>query len=74
MTPTVVRLIASLTVSQVRSIAVATAGQLLVRSDNHPELWRDLLSACRSADEPALAPIRRQAKLLFCGELIPPKR
>jgi hypothetical protein len=71
MTSPVVRLIASLTVSQVRAIALSNASQLRVRWDSHPEFWRDLLIACRSGDEQALAAIRRQGKLLFCGELIP---
>jgi len=70
MTWGVASLIASLTLSQVRSIAVANAGQLQVRWDTDPELRRDLLIACRSADEPELAAIRCQAKL--GGELIPP--
>jgi hypothetical protein len=67
MTPAVVRLIASLTVSQVRAIAVANAGQLRVSWDNDPEFWGELLVACRSPDEKALAAIRRQGKLLFLG-------
>jgi hypothetical protein len=70
MTSPVARLIASLTVSQVRAIAMSNASQLRVRWDNHPEFWRDLLTVCRSGDEQAFAAIRRQAKLLFCGEFV----
>ncbi len=74
MTAPVARFIASLTVSQVRVIALGNVSQLRVRWDNHPDFWRGLLTACRAGDERALAAVRRQAKLLFCGELIPPRR
>jgi hypothetical protein len=70
MTSPVVRLIASFTVSQVRAIAIGIARQLRVRWDNDTEFWRDLLVACRAGDEDAMAALRRQGKLLFCGELI----
>jgi hypothetical protein len=70
MTSGVVRLIASLTVSQVRAIALGSASQLRVRWDNHPDFWRDLLTACRAGDERAIEAIRRQGKLLFCGESV----
>ena len=70
MTSAVVRLIESFTVSQIRAIALGNANQLRVRWDNRPEFWRDLLIACRSGDEQALAAVRRHAKLLFCGELV----
>jgi hypothetical protein len=68
MTLSVARLIATLTVSQVRAIAFRNASQLRVRWDNHPDFWRDLLTACRAGDERAIESMRRQAKLLFCGE------
>ena len=71
MTSPIARLIASLTVSQVRAIALGNARELRVRWDNHPEFWRDLLTACRADDEKAIAAIRRQGKLLFCGEFVP---
>jgi hypothetical protein len=74
MTSAVVRLIASLTVSQVRAIAFGNASQLRVRWDDDPEFWCDLLVACRAGDERAIEAIRRQGKLLFCGELNPPWR
>jgi len=74
MTSAVVRLIASLTVSQVRAIALSNASQLRVRWDNHPDFWRDLLTACRAGDEEAISAIRRQGKLLFCGEIVPAER
>jgi hypothetical protein len=70
MTSTVASLIASLTLAQVRAIAVGNTGELRVRWDNDPELWRDLLIASRSGESEALAAIRRQAKLLFCGEFL----
>ena len=68
MTSPVVRLIASLTVSQVRAIALRNASHLRVRWESHPEFWRDLLIACRAGDELTIEAIRRQGKLLFCGE------
>jgi hypothetical protein len=71
MTSPVVRVIASLAVSQVRAIALSNVSQLRVRWDNHPEFWRDLLTACRAGDEQAIEAIRRQGKLLFCGEAVP---
>ena len=58
------------TQSQVRAIAFGNASQLRVRWDNDPEFWGDLLVACRGRDERAMAALRRQGKLLFCGELI----
>ena len=48
MTLAVVRLIASLTVSQVSAIALRNASQVRVRWDNHPDFWHDLLTACRA--------------------------
>lgn len=68
MTPAVPALIASLTLSQVRAIALGNASELRVRWDNDPELWHDLLIACRAGDLETLGAIRHQAKLLFCGE------
>jgi hypothetical protein len=70
MTPSVATTIASLTLPQVRTIAVGNTHRLRVRWDSHPEFWGDLLVACRGKDERALADLRRQGKLLFCGELI----
>lgn len=70
MTLSVVRLIASLTVSQVRAIALGNASQLRVRWDSDPEFWGDLLIASRAGDERAMDALRRQGKLLFCGELV----
>jgi hypothetical protein len=69
-TSTVANLIASLTLTQVRAIAVGNTSELRFRWDNDPELWRDLLIVSRSGESQALAAIRRQAKLLFCGEFL----
>jgi hypothetical protein len=74
MTSAVASLIASLTLSQVRAVALGNTSELRVRWDNDPEFWRDLLIACRAGESEDLGTIRRQAKLLFCGELIPTKR
>jgi hypothetical protein len=70
MTSRVVGLIASLTLSQVRAIALGNARQLRVRWDNDPEFWCDLLVASRADDELAISALRRHGKLLYCGELI----
>jgi len=71
MSSPLVRLIASLTVSQVRAIALGNASQLRVRWDDDPEFWCDLLVASRAGDQRAIEAIRRQGKLLFCGETVP---
>ena len=70
MIPSVATAIASLTLPQVRTIAVGNTHRIRVRWDSHPEFWGDLLVACRGRDERALAALRREGKLLFCGELI----
>lgn len=70
MTSRVAGLIASLTLSQVRAIALGNTKQLRVRWDNDPEFWCDLLVASRAGDEQAISALRRHGKLLFCGELI----
>jgi hypothetical protein len=71
MTSPVASLIASLSLQQVRAIALSHTEQLRVRWDETPEFWGDLLIACRADDEVALAAIRRRGKRLFCGELAP---
>jgi hypothetical protein len=70
MIPSVATAIASLTLPQVRTIAIGNTHRLRVRWDSHPEFWGDLLVACRAGDERAMAALRRQGKLLFCGEVI----
>ena len=71
MTSPVASLIASLTLQQVRTIAIGnTQQQFRVRWDSDPQFWGELLVACRAGDERAMAAVRRQGKLLFCGELI----
>jgi hypothetical protein len=70
MNSSVATAIASLTLPQVRTIAIGNTHRLRVRWDSHPEFWGDLLVACRGRDERVLAALRRQGKLLFCGELI----
>lgn len=62
--------IAALTLQQVKAIALGNTLQLRIRWDGDLEFWRDLLIACMTADERALDGLRRQAKLLFCGEFI----
>jgi hypothetical protein len=70
MIPSVATAIASMTLPQVRTITVGNTHRLRVRWDSHPDFWGDLLVACRGRDEQAMAALRRQGKLLFCGELI----
>ncbi len=70
MIPPVAAVTASLTLRQVRAIAVGNSHLLRVRWDSHPDFWHDLLIACRGRDEEAMAALRRQGKLLFCGKLI----
>ena len=70
MPPSVADCIATLTMQQVRTLAVESAKSLRLRWDNHPRLWRDLLMAAREPDDAALEALRREAKLHFCGELI----
>lgn len=70
MTPAVADCIAALTMQQVRTIAVEGSRFLRIRWDDEPQFWRELLICAREGDEAALTALRRDAKLLFCGELI----
>jgi hypothetical protein len=70
MTSPVASLIVSLTLPQIRAVAASNARLLRVRWDSDPEFWGELLVASRGSDERAMAALRRQGKLLFCGELI----
>lgn len=70
MTSSVASLIGSLNLPQIRAIATGNTRLLRVRWDSDPEYWGDLLVACRGRDERAMATLRRQGKLLFCGEVI----
>jgi hypothetical protein len=70
MTSPVASPIVSLTLQQIRAVAARSTRLLRVRWDSNPEFWGDLLVACRGEDERAMAALRRQGKLLFCGELI----
>ena len=70
MTSPVASLMVSLTLPQIRAVAASNTRLLRVRWDNDPEFWGDLLVASRGSDERAMAALRRQGKLLFCGELI----
>ncbi len=70
MTSPVASLIVSLTLPQIRAVAARNTQLLRVRWDSDPEFWVDLLIASRGSDERVIAALRRQGKLLFCGELI----
>jgi hypothetical protein len=70
MTPAVADCIAALTMQHVRTIAVEGSRYLRIRWDDEPQFWRELLICAREGDEAALTALRRDAKLLFCGELI----
>jgi hypothetical protein len=64
MIPSVATAVASLTLPQVRTVAI---GNIHLQ----PEFWGDLPLASRGGrDERVMAALRRQGKLLFCGELI----
>lgn len=67
---TVADRIAALTMQQVRTIATGGAQALRIRWDDDPKFWRELLLAAREEDEGTLAMLRREAKLLFGGELL----
>lgn len=68
MTSPVASRIATLTLQQVRTIALSNTQKLRVRWDGDLEFWRGLPIACMTADERALDGVRRQAKLFFMGE------
>jgi hypothetical protein len=70
MTSPVASLIVSLTLPQIRAVAASNARLFRVRWDSDPEFWGELLVASRGSDERAMDALRRQGKLLFCGELI----
>lgn len=70
MTSSVAAQIAVLSLQQVKTIALGNTQQIRLRWDGDLEFWRDFLIACMTADEQALDVLRRQAKLLFCGEFV----
>ncbi|MEJ0098420.1 MAG: hypothetical protein WDO12_01190 [Pseudomonadota bacterium] len=74
MAPSVADLIASFTMHQIRITAIRGAGILCVRWDDDVRFWRDLLMSVRESDEAAIQALRRDAKLLFCGELLGARR
>lgn len=70
MTQTVARVISSLPMQEIRTLAHDQSSFLRVRWDNDAQIWRDLLVAVATNNEAALAEVRLHAKLLFCGDLI----
>lgn len=70
MSQTVARVISSLAMQDIRTLAASQSSSLRVRWDNDARIWRDLLVAVATDNEPALEEVRLQAKLLFCGDLI----
>jgi hypothetical protein len=70
MTQPVARLVSSLAMQEIRTVAIERSNFLRVRWDDNAQLWRDLLVAVATDDEIALEELRLQAKLLFCGDLI----
>lgn len=70
MAPAVADCIGALTMQQVRITAGEGVRFFRVRWDDQPQFWRELLISAREEDEAALIALRRDAKLLFCGELI----
>lgn len=70
MTQTVARVVSSLPMQSIRTLASSQANFLRIRWDNDAQIWRDLLVAVATDDEAALTDVRLQTKLLFCGDLI----
>jgi hypothetical protein len=70
MTQPVARLVSSLAMQEIRTVAIERSTSLRVRWDDNAQLWRDLLVAVATDDERALEELRLHAKLLFCGDLI----
>lgn len=70
MAPPVADGIAAMTMQQVRRAALLSAKFLRIRWEGEPRFWRELLIAARAADAESLKALRRDAKLLFVGELI----
>lgn len=70
MTPTVARVISSLAMQDIRTLAINQSNCLRVRWDSDAQIWRDLLLAVATDNEVALEEVRLHAKLLFCGDLI----
>lgn len=70
-TDVVAHRLASLTMQQVRDIALHDVHRLRVRFDDKPQFWRELLVAARGTDRAVLAGLHHHAKLLFTGEVAP---
>jgi hypothetical protein len=70
MVPLVADRIATVTMKQVRTIAPESSKSLTMRWGDDSQFWRELLISAKDADESALARLRHDAKLRFCGELI----
>ena len=70
MAPAVVECVAALTMQQVRALGFHGARFLRIRWDDKPRFWRELLISACDEDEAALTALHRDAKLLFCGELL----
>ena len=70
MAPAVAECVAALTMQQVRALGLHGARFLRIRWDDKPQFWRELLISALDEDEAALAELQRDAKLLFCGELL----
>jgi hypothetical protein len=66
----VARLISSLAMQEIRTVAIERSNFLTVRWEENAQLWRELLVAVATDDERALEELRLHAKLLFCGDLI----
>jgi hypothetical protein len=73
MTSPVASLISSLTLLQLRTIAIANTPRVRVRWDSDPEFWATYSSPF-GARRASYGRTSSRAKLLFCGEIIPPRR
>lgn len=70
MTQTVARVISTLAMQDIRTLAIDQPDSLRVRWDGDARLWRDLLIAVATDNEAALQEVRLHATLLFCGDLV----
>ena len=74
MTRPVARIIAALTIRDIRALATAQTCSLRIRWGENALFWRELLERVRGEDALALEDSMLHAKLLFCGDLIGPVR
>lgn len=70
MSPPVVEHISNMTMHQIRLISPAGSNVMRVRWHADQMFWRELLLSARATDTATMAVLRREAQLMFCGELL----